>query len=269
MSISAFFRGALLGALLAGAGGLAYAQSDVSPRQIQDQIANGQTGTALNELHQVLQTHPGSGVAWYLTAEAQDAAGNESAARHALAQAQHFAPGLPFAKPADVAALQAHLAQAGAGADPVHHGISPVWWIIGGFVLLFILLRAFGRRRRVMPGYQPGYDGYGNRQGPFPYGPNGPGGPGGPAYGPGPGMQGPGVGSSLLTGLAAGAGFAAGERIIDDLDGANRGREFGQGPNFDQGQNYDPTPPDRDDGLQGSPDWNGGGDDDFDPNNNW
>jgi hypothetical protein len=274
MSISAFFRGALLGALLVGAGGFAQAQSAVSPRQIQEQIASGQTQLAIGELHQVLQSHPGSGVAWYLTAEAQDAAGHAAAARDALSKAEHFAPGLPFAKPAEVAALRAHLAQP-EGGRAGHGGISPVWLILGGFVLLFILLRLFGLRRRMRAGYQPGFDGYANRPaGPGPYGSVGPGpygpvGPGsyGPGYGPGPGMQAPGMGSSLMTGLAAGAGFAAGERIIDGLDGANRGREFGQ--NVDQGQNFDPMPPDRDDGLQGSPDWNDNSDDNFDPNNSW
>src|SRR5579871_2335361 len=78
----------------------AKAQAAASPQQIQAEIANGQAQAALSDLQPVLQAHPDSGVAWYLTAEAQDAAGNTAAARTALANAEHYAPGLPFAKPA-------------------------------------------------------------------------------------------------------------------------------------------------------------------------
>ena len=90
----------------------AHAQTTASPRDIQALIANGQTGAALADLQDALQAHPDSGVAWYLTAEAQDEAGNEAAARTALANAEHYAPGLPFARPDAVAALRNHLAGA-------------------------------------------------------------------------------------------------------------------------------------------------------------
>jgi len=76
----------------------AWAQTD-TPRQIQALIADGDTGTALNQLHAILQAHPDSGPAWYLEAEAQDAAGNEAAARSALQHAEQIAPNLPFADP--------------------------------------------------------------------------------------------------------------------------------------------------------------------------
>jgi hypothetical protein len=230
--------------------GGARAQS-VTPRQIQGLINNGQADTALADLQAVLQAHPDSGVAWYLSAEAQDATGNEDAARDALAKAEQFAPGLPFAKPNDVAALQAHLDGGGA---PHRRGIGLVPLVIGGLVLLFVLMRFFARRR-VMPmayGAYPGQAGYGQ-----------PGyGPGGMPYGP----AGGGIGSGLLSGLAAGAGFAAGERIIDDLSG-NRGYDQGQG--FDQSQSFDPDQvPDRDDGLNGSPGWDDNSNNN-DPGNNW
>jgi hypothetical protein len=221
--------------------GAAQAQT-ITPHQIQSLIASGQADTALADLQTILQAHPDSGIAWYLSAEADDALGNEDAARGALAKAEQFAPGLPFAKPADAAALQAHL---NGGDAPRHHGISP-GLLIGGLVLLFLLWRVFARRQ-VMP---------------MAYGAPGPGfgqpgyGPGGMPYGP----TGGGIGSGLLSGLAAGAGFAAGERIIDDLSG-NRG--------VDEGQFIDPNPvPDRDDGLNGSPGWDDGGNN-TDPGNNW
>jgi hypothetical protein len=220
------FSLALLAALLASVG-LARAQT-ASPREIQALIAAGEPQAALNDLAPVLQAHPNSGMAWYLDAEAQDAAGNESAARTALATAEQDAPGLPFAKPDAVAALQAHLAQSSSKGG---FSMSPVM-IILGLVVLFVLFRLFRRRR---PAYYP----------PQRYGDAPP-----PGYGYGQ-QGGGGLGSSLLGGLAAGAGFAAGERIIDDMTGRD------QGP-VDSAWGADPIP-DRDDGLSGSPDWDSGG----------
>jgi len=236
-----FFRTLVFTACLAGGLATAHAQS---PHQIQAQITAGQNSTALAELQTVLQAHPHSGVAWYLSAEAQDASGNEDAARAALAKAEQYAPGLPFANQNDVAALQAHLA---APADPARSGSSHIALILGVLVVLFILFRLFSRARRTVPAYQDGFaPGYANRP-PYPYG------PGGMPYGPGA-APGGGLGSALLGGLAAGAGIAAGERIIDDVMGGNRDDQgFGPVGGFDTSQ-----VPDRDDGLQGSPGWDDG-----------
>ncbi len=259
----------------------ASAQSGATPQQIQGLIAQGQENAALNDLQMILQSHPQSGVAWYLTAEAQDARGDEGAARDALAKADQYAPGLPFAQPNEVAALRAHLngtgapASGGAATSPAPAGmhISPIF-VIGLFVVLFLLVRMFMRsRRRMAPGYpmNPG-----NPVGP--YGPGGmPYGGGGMMGGQGGMMGGGGVGGSLLGGLAAGAGFAGGERIIDGMMGGNRGVDPNGNGNVEPGAGVDPG---RDDGLQGSPGWgdnsgdvgnsgsidSGGG---FDPGNNW
>jgi hypothetical protein len=258
MKILSLFRIALIAVLVLGVHFSAQAQT---PQQIQALIASGQEQAALGELTGVLHAHPDSGVAWYLSAEAQDAAGNEDAARSALAKAEQFAPGLPFAQTDKVAALRAHLAAPAARSG---FGISPLA-VIALLVGLFLLLRLFFRSRRAMqpPGFQSGF---GNRPpaGPFPYGPGG-----GMGYGPGAGMAGGGIGSSLLTGLAAGAGLAAGERIIDGMMGG-----AGNERTIDASPSYDPTPvPDRDDGLQGSPDWDAGNSapdtGDFDNNNSW
>jgi uncharacterized protein len=256
--------------------GAAQAQANPTPRQLQALIANGQESTALADLQNVLQAHPDSGVAWYLTAEAQDAAGNGAAARTALANAERYAPGLPFAQPDKVAALRAHLAAAPAARHGF--GLSPTMIVIGALILLFIVLRGFLRPRRYMPpqnGFGPGYPG--QPPGPPPGNPFGSG-PGGMPYGQNPygqNMGGSGLGSSIVTGLAAGAGFAAGERIVDGLMDGSRGDRP-----FDPSQGIGQMPaPDRDDGLTGSPNWNdnSGNDDDdqlnngggFDPGNDW
>jgi hypothetical protein len=237
----------------------ASAQSD-TPQQLQAMIANGQARTALSELQSVVQAHPTSGVAWYLTAEAQDALGNESAARTALNNAQNYAPGLPFANQSDLAALQAHLNNSPA---PAQHrsGISPGLLGIIVLVVLFVAFRMFRRRRFVQPYGQAGYGQGGYGQG------YGPGGPGPYPYNQGPGM-GSGIGGSILGGLAAGAGFVAGERLLGDVFGGNNNNNNPVDPAWGN----QPMPDNRDDGLQGSPGWDSGStpdDNNFDPGNNW
>jgi hypothetical protein len=245
-SRTVLFTGFIAGGLAAGGLAAAHAQAIPSPHEIQAQITAGQDASALAELRTVLQAHPDSGVAWYLSAEAQDASGNEDAARAALAKAEQYAPGLPFANQNDVAALQAHLNPPAVSAAS---GGSHIALILGGLVVLFILFRIFARARRAMPVYRDGFaPGYANRP-QYPYGPGGvP--PGGMPYGPGA-ATGSGLGGALLSGLVAGAGVAAGERIIDDVMGGNRDDQaFSQDGGFDTSQ-----VPDRDDGLQGSPGW--------------
>lgn len=230
-----------------------------TPRQIQTLIDNGQQAQAVQALKPVLQQHPDSGTAWYLMAEAQDARGNENAAAQALAKADQYAPGLPFADAQKATALRAHIegSLSSSGAGHSAGGFSPVLLVIGGLVLLFILLRLFSgfRRGAMNPIYRSTYPGSPNA----PYGAYGPNGPN--PYGPaGYGPMGGGLGSSIVTGLAAGAGFAAGERIVDGLMG---------GQDAQAGQPQQDFTPDRDDGLLGNPGWDdSSGGDDLN-NNSW
>ena len=248
----------LAGSLLLATTFPAFAQNaEPSPQQMQALINSGLSGQAIEQLNGVLNQHPDSATAWFLMAEAQDAQGNETAAAQALAKADQYAPGLPFADPQKAAALRAHID--GGITSPTtgarhSHGISPVLLVIGGLILLFVLLRLFsGVRRqqvyRTYPGnpnspygvYPPG--------GPNPYGPGG--------YGP----MGGGLGSSIISGLAAGAGFAAGERILDGMMG---------GYDAQGAQPQQDFAPDRDDGLLGNPGWGDSSNiDDGLNNNNW
>lgn len=227
-----------------------------SPRQIQSMIDNGQTSQAIQHLNGVLSQHPDSGTAWFLMAEAEDANGHESTAAHALAKANQYAPGLPFANPQRVAALQAHIngELASSSEVPRHSGgISPALLVIGGLILLFVLLRLFSgvRRQQIYRPYP------GNPNSPYGYPPNGPN-----PYGPtGYGGMGGGFGSSIISGLAAGAGFAAGERIVDGMMGGNDAQAMQPQQDFT---------PDRDDGLLGNPGWDDSNNfDDGLNNNNW
>lgn len=232
----------------------AFAQGQsLSPDQIQTMIKTGESVQAVQALKGVLAQHPNSGVAWYLMAEAQDARGHEEAAAQALARADQYAPGLPFANPQAADALRTHINR-GLATSSAHHksgGVSIVLLVIVALIALFVLLRivaGWGRRSRITPPYQ----GYPNTPYGGGYGPNGPG-----PYGPGGGMGGGiggGLGSSIVTGLAAGAGFAAGERIVDGLMGGNNA-----GAASPPAQQDFPAGP-QDDGLIGDPGW--GNDDD-------
>lgn len=231
-----------------------------SPVQIQTMIKTGENSQAVQALKGVLAQHPDSGVAWYLMAEAQDARGHEDAAAQALAKADQYAPGLPFANPQAASALRAHINNGLEASSAPHKsgGVSIVLLVIVALIALFVVMRmvaGWGRRTRVNPPYP------GNPNMPYGggYGPNGPG-PYGPSGGMGGGMGG-GLGSSIVTGLAAGAGFAAGERIVDGLMGGNNAeaappaqQDFPAGP--------------QDDGLTGDPGW-GNSDDDNLNSDSW
>ena len=236
----------LAGALALGAPAHAQTpQTAPSPAQIQSMIAAGQETQAIQALDNVLTAHPKSGVGWYLLAEAYDAQNNEDAAGSALNMAARSSPGLSFANPQKLAALQARIA----AAQPRNGGHTTMF-IIGGLLMLMVVLR-------FLPGRDRAARNYGYTQPPPP--------PGTPPYGfgYGPNTGGGGIGSALMGGLAAGAGFAAGERIIDGMMG-NRGTD----PN-----NFPPSGPDpsRDDGLMGNPGWDntGGNSDDDLSNTGW
>ncbi len=244
------------GLLLASALPAIAQNAEPSPQQLQGMINNGQSGQAIGQLNAVLSQHPESGTAWFLMAEAEDAQGNETAAAQALAKADQFAPGLPFANSQKAAALRAHIN--GGIASPIagttrSHGISPVLLVIGGLILLFVLLRLFSGVRR-----QQAYRAYpGNPN--TPYGSYPPGGPS--PYGPGYSPMGGGFGSSIISGLAAGAGFAAGERIVDGMMGGYDAQAAQPQQDFSSTQ---------DDGLLGNPGWDDNSNiDDGMNNNNW
>jgi uncharacterized protein len=217
----------LAGSLLLGSTAAAQNAPDTaSPAQIQGMIDAGQETQAIQALDNVLAAHPKSGVGWYLLAEAYDHQNNEDAAGSALNMASRTTPGLPFANPQRLAALQAHIA----AAQPRSNGHTAML-VIGGLLLLMIVLR-------FLPGRDRAARNYGYTAPPPP--------PGTPPYGFGYGPNtGGGFGSAMMGGLAAGVGFAAGERIIDSMTG-----QPSQQPAPDQS---------RDDGLIGNPGWDGTG----------
>jgi hypothetical protein len=199
-------------------------------------------------VQQVLVAHPKSAKAHYVQSELFARQGNFGKAREALGLAQALAPGLPFAKPEAVAALQTQLA---AKAPAVTQSIAPTtaapaskssgsWLlpallaagaIVGGY---FIFRRKTAQSSNQGMAYNSGLSGpqsfgpggmqpsmqggYGQQT---PYGQSGYGQPG---YQPGYGQPaGSGMGGRIMggvaTGLAVGAGVMAAEAIGRNLMG--------------------------------------------------
>lgn len=89
--------------------GLAMAQQEPTLNQIYATAQAGKLDQAQVMVQQVLLAHPKSAKAHFVQSELFARQGNLGRAREALSQAQALAPGLPFAKPEAVAALEKQL----------------------------------------------------------------------------------------------------------------------------------------------------------------
>ena len=219
----------ILSALLAGMA-LVYSTSplaadDPSVDQIYQSARSGQLAQAEEMVDQVLRDHPRSGKAHYVASEVYAHAGNFGRARAELSTAESLAPGLPFANPSSVTELRSELSNsrvAQGWAPAVERPRSPgLPW--GGIILVLVGLTVVWMliRRRVQ---QSSYGSYpGNVPPAQPgYGAPGMGGPG-PYY---PGGGGSGLMGSLGTGLAIGAGVAAGEELVHHVLDSDRPSGF-------------------------------------------
>jgi hypothetical protein len=212
------------------------AADDPSPRQVYQAAEAGHYAQAEQMLSQVLKDHPRSGEAHYAAARVYAKAGDYSRARTELAIADQLEPGLPFAPAGAVAALRRELASTSAPqvSLPVARTRVSTGLPWGGIILVLIgigLVWTLIRRRAQMSSYStysgnvppgpgaPGYPGYGV-----------PGAGGGPYY---PGSGG-GLMSSLGTGLAVGAGVAAGEELVHHVLDGNRSEGLIQSANADE-----------------------------------
>jgi hypothetical protein len=243
---------------LAGAG-VAWAQAEPSMNQIYATAQAGKLDEAQAMVQQVLVTHPKSAKAFYVRAELYARQGKKELAREALASAEHFAPGLPFAKPAAVQALKAELAarpsasyavQPSATAPVTSSAPSSGSWVLPLALAAGVIGVGYFvfRRRNPQPalGY-PAYDARGGLNGPQTFG-MGPGGAMAPSYpqgsyGPGPmPTSGSGLGGQILggvaTGLAVGAGVMAAEAIGRNLMG-----EHHAAPAMSPSDTFEPVAP--------------------------
>lgn len=266
-----------LGALLILACALPVLAADPTSAQIYQAVRSGNLAQAQQMVAQVLKDHPQSGKAHYVAAEVDARAGNFGLARQELQTAQSLEPGLPFANPRSVRELQQQLGEAPVGRlvqqqPPARHSLHLGLFLIliAAAVVLWLVLR----RRAAAMGYRQYPDQY-------------PGGvpPGAPpmGYGPGgypggymPGGGGSGIMGSVASGLALGAGVAAGEELVEHMMGG--GSNSGGGgfvppaqaepmpdPNADMGGNdfgvNDPGSWDDGGGSSGGWDDGGGGGD--------
>jgi hypothetical protein len=219
----------ILSALLCGIA-LVYASApqaatDPTVRQIYEAAQAGHIGEAEQMVDQVLQDNPRSGKAHYVAAEVYARGGNFPRARSELATAEQIDPGLSFVtNPSSVASLKRELAasrvpQAFSGYERPRTSSGLPWGgillVVIGIGLVWMLIR-----RRVQA------SSYGSYPGNVAPGPGQPGygAPGGGPYPYSPGGGGSGLMGSLGTGLAIGAGVAAGEELVHHvLDGDRSG----------------------------------------------
>lgn len=231
--IPAVVRWLLLAAFLNA--GLAMAQQEPTMDQIYATAQAGQLDQAQVMVQQVLVAHPKSAKAHFVQSELYARQGNLPKAREALATAQTLAPGLPFAKPAAVQALQNQLATHPvatstntvapytAGAQP--SGQPSGSWLMPALLAMGVVAAGyFIFRRKPAQTFSPATAYSNGLSGPQSFG-NGmqPGMQGGYGQQPMAGQTGSGIGGKIMggvaTGLAVGAGVMAAEAIGRNLMG--------------------------------------------------
>jgi hypothetical protein len=292
------FQSALRWLLLVGflSAGLAMAQQEPTMSQIYSAAQAGKLDQAQVMVQQVLVAHPKSAKAHFVQAELYPRQGNLTKARESLNQAQTLAPGLPFAKPEAVQALEKLLAAPRAVAAPATNAVgynatppakSSGSWLLPALLAAGVIGAAyFIFRRKPAQTFNQGYGnglngpqgfGQGNLQPAMQSG----GGYGQqPVYGqqpmygqPGYGQPaGSGLGGRIMggvaTGLAVGAGVMAAEAIGRNLMGNhesgssvqdNSGSSSSSSNNDMGGQNFGVSDTSWDDA--GSSDAGGGGGD--------
>ncbi len=274
MRLMSLFQSALRWLVLASflSAGWAMAQQEPTMNQIYATAQAGKLDQAQVMVQQVLVAHPKSAKAHFVQSELYARQGNLGKAREALSQAQTFAPGLPFAKPEAVAALEKQLAAKAVAApaattSPATYSAPAASKPAGGWVLPAALAAAviaaawFVFRRKPAQTFDPSMA-YANGAGNGLSGPQGfgngnlqPAGMQGygqqpmygqPGYGqPGYGQPaGSGLGGRIMggvaTGLAVGAGVMAAEAIGRNLMGNHDAPSGAHAVDNGMGTSYEP-----------------------------
>ena len=188
--------------------GPARADTDPTTHQIYAAAESGHLAQAQQMVQQVLRDHPRSAKAHYVAAELYARAGDLKTGRQELRTAESLEPGLAFAKPESVRALQEQFSRAGSGESlslPPRRSL-PLLAILAVVAAVGLWLAL---RRRSPVGYFPQYAGGVAPPSTMPTGAS-------VAPTANTGM-GSGIMGGLATGLAAGAGVVAGEAIAQHL----------------------------------------------------
>lgn len=220
------------------------AAAEPTVHQIYEAAQAGHLAEAEQMVDQVVHDNPRSGKAHYVAAEVYARAGNFPRARGELSTAEELEPGLPFVtNPSAAASLKRELAQSrvpqtwGAYERPSERSSAGSGLPWGGILLALLGVGIVWMliRRRVQS------SAYGSFPGNIPPAPGQPGygAPGGSPYYPG-GGGGSGLMGSLGTGLAIGAGVAAGEELVHHFVDGDRPSGLISGANA--GELSDSTP---------------------------
>ena len=246
----------ILVALCALLSASAWAASLPTIHDVYTAAASGQLQLARQEIDQVLAAYPNSAKAHYVHARVLALGGQWGGAAAELARARQLDPGLPFENPAQLQAFERQLAAHGAvrARAGMPRWVMPLVGLLV-FVALMLLIAVYRASRRPVtqvmppnwPGAAPAPGAY--PQGPYPQGPY-PAQPGYPAGGNG-------ILGAVGTGLGMGAGFAAGEMLVDKL--FDRGAAPGAGaPLIGDAQAAQP-PLDPDFGINDAGSWSDDG----------
>jgi uncharacterized protein len=218
MNPSSISRAAQAFAIAATLTFTSYVVAEPSRLEVEQALKAGNIAKAESMMKEVVAAHPESAKGHFKYSEILAKEGRIAEAKTELSHAEQIQPGLAFATPEAVAALNHKLygtthASKSSTASPL------MFW--GGIALIGLLIamafRAF-RRPQVQPAYGPqgGYP-QGNypQAGGYPQGNYPPG-----NYGPQGGGMGSGIMGGLATGAAVGAGIVAGEvlmhKMLDD-----------------------------------------------------
>jgi uncharacterized protein len=198
------------------------AANDPTIAEVYEAASTGHLDQAQQMMRQVLQDHPRSARAHYVEAELSARGGDYQRARQELDTALRLQPGMQFASPESVRALQAELAQRELAKAQSIQSVPPesslqsafplrtVLLVLGGICVLWLIIR----RRTPSGGL---YSQYPSAVPPA----------GGPMNYGGPGVasgMGSGIAGGLASGLAVGAGVVAGEELAHHfLDGNRHG----------------------------------------------
>ena len=202
-------------------GSVAVFAADPTVDDIYRATASGRLDAAQSMIGQVLRDHPNSAKAHFVAAEVYARAGRTAAAREQLGEAQAIDPKGGFANPRALSELRTELSSGGAGATFVRRsgGTSPLVWTLVMVSALVAMWALFRRRAMSQPVAVPGPLGSGPYANPGAYGP----------YGYGPPAGAGGLGHSLASGLAVGAGVVAGEELVRHFIDGGRERPIGNG----------------------------------------
>jgi hypothetical protein len=209
-------------ALLAGLASAQAAPAAVpSIHDVYTAASTGHVAQARREIDQVLAAYPDSAKAHYVSARVAALQGDWPLAARELSKAQSLDPGLGFDRRDTLQAFERQIAAHGARAAPARRGFPMGKLGIALAVLALIVLWAVYRASRrppvqMVPQPWPGAPG---APGQAPYPPGYPPQPmGQPPYGAyPPAAQGGGILGAVGTGLAVGAGMAAGQMVVDKL----------------------------------------------------